>query len=241
MGQRTFVGLGARAGRGRGTAGVLACEFGRRLAARTDSGRDAPRTRRRDACGTLAQPYVGRRIGGRWPSASSRRRLRRCDPGCQVWHRPPTWACAVATQSPTSSRPRSVPPRRRRGRRSRGGQALEIHTQAMKLRAPFRGSNFGGMRSHRTNRPSPAPMTMDTAVTKRPPTPRNTPYDACSTDRTTHLVEARTPWLPFPEGEGWVRENGYLVRLHTNITRLPLFPCRPARAMAACFGSCFRT
>ena len=51
--------------RGRGSAGVLAGEFGRRLAARTDSGRDAPRTRRRDACGTLAQPYVGRRRSAR--------------------------------------------------------------------------------------------------------------------------------------------------------------------------------
>ena len=37
-----------------GTAGVRACEFGRRLAARTVSGRDA--------CGTLAQPYVAQTL-----------------------------------------------------------------------------------------------------------------------------------------------------------------------------------
>ncbi len=52
----------------------LACEFGRRLAARPDSGRDAPRTRRRDACGTLRWQADGMPAKCR-ESASCRRRL----------------------------------------------------------------------------------------------------------------------------------------------------------------------
>ena len=68
-----------------GSAGVLACEFGRRLVARWETGRDAPRTRSRDGSATLIT-YVGcadagqaRRLyafsGERMPLACRFRRL----------------------------------------------------------------------------------------------------------------------------------------------------------------------